>query len=189
MTTPIKVEQVPAKELGASQASPDRATHEPKPLAGSAVPVGIADAGDRYLILKRGLYFRPDDHGYTGLKREAGRYVASHACLLSGEKAVHENDAPEYSPACWEETKLADKDRQIAEARAQHHELLFAVARKHHGETRHETALRYIRERENSLGNGPAQAMSARQGHGAKPAIEVPNGDAPTPSPETPHAE
>lgn len=75
-------------------------------------------AENRYLIVKRGLYFRPNDHGYTGLKREAGRYPASHADAGSGETAIHEDEAPEYSPACWEETKLADKDRQIAELQA-----------------------------------------------------------------------
>jgi hypothetical protein len=85
-----------------------------KPIQPESVEVTQAD---RYLIVKRGLYFRPADHGYTGLKREAGRYPASHACALSGETAVHEDEAAEYSPACWEETKLADKDRQIAELR------------------------------------------------------------------------
>jgi hypothetical protein len=74
---------------------------------------------NRFLVMKRGLYFRPNDKGYTGLKREAGRYPASHACAGSGETAVHEDDATEYSPACWEETKLADKDRQIADLTAQ----------------------------------------------------------------------
>lgn len=70
---------------------------------------------DRFLIVKRGLYYRPDSCGYTGLKREAGRYPASYANARSGETSIHEDDAPEYSSACWEETRLADKDRQIAE--------------------------------------------------------------------------
>lgn len=84
----------------------------------SAVTEADELADERYLVLKRGLYFRPNDCGYTGLKREAGRYRAAHADPASGELAVHEDEAPEYSPNCYEETKLADKDRQIAELQA-----------------------------------------------------------------------
>jgi hypothetical protein len=40
-------------------------------------------------------------------------------------------------------------------------ELLYAVASKHPGETRHQTALRYIRQRENMPAN-PAQASQSR---------------------------
>ena len=35
--------------------------------------------------------------------------------------------------------------------RVRYHELLFSVSRKYSGETRHETALRYIHERENPM--------------------------------------
>ena len=38
--------------------------------------------------------------------------------------------------------------REVSRLRDQYHELLYAVATKHDGETRHETALRYICERE-----------------------------------------
>ena len=38
--------------------------------------------------------------------------------------------------------------REVEELRAKYHELVFAVSRKHDGETRHDTALRYIREAE-----------------------------------------
>jgi len=38
--------------------------------------------------------------------------------------------------------------REVSRLRDQYHELLYAVASKHDGETRHETALRYIKERE-----------------------------------------
>ena len=37
---------------------------------------------------------------------------------------------------------------KLAQAEQSYHELLFAVGMKHAGETRHQTALRYIRERE-----------------------------------------
>ena len=45
--------------------------------------------------------------------------------------------------------------REAESLQTRYHELLFAVASKHEGETRHETALRYIRERESHT-EGPA---------------------------------
>jgi len=45
--------------------------------------------------------------------------------------------------------------REIERLRAQYYELIYAVATKHDGETRHETALRYIQEREKRI-EGPA---------------------------------
>jgi len=41
-----------------------------------------------------------------------------------------------------------------------YYELVFAVANKHPDETRHETALRYIREREQRI-SGPSKASDA----------------------------
>lgn len=46
---------------------------------------------------------------------------------------------------------------------AKYYELLFAVARKHPGETRHETALRYIRAAESQTDNRPCQASPQPQ--------------------------
>jgi predicted nuclease with TOPRIM domain len=44
-----------------------------------------------------------------------------------------------------------------------YNELLYAVETKHEGETRHQTALRYIREREHPSDLGPAQATRAEE--------------------------
>lgn len=52
--------------------------------------------------------------------------------------------------------------REVESLRTRYHELLYAVASKHEGETRHETALRYIREREN---------------HTEGPCVDSPNGE------------
>ena len=52
--------------------------------------------------------------------------------------------------------------REVESLRTRYHELLYAVASKHEGETRHETALRYIREREN---------------HTEGPCVDSPNAD------------
>ena len=42
--------------------------------------------------------------------------------------------------------------------REKYQELLYQVSDKHHNETRHETALRYLREREAAQSNVPAQS-------------------------------
>jgi hypothetical protein len=46
--------------------------------------------------------------------------------------------------------------------KALYYELLYEVARKHPGETRHQTALRYIRQAETPKDNGPVQAGPAQ---------------------------
>lgn len=70
---------------------------------------------DRFLLLKRGLYYRPNGQGYTGRKSEAGRYPATDARPAYGVTAIHEDEAPAYSDGCWPETMLADANNRIAE--------------------------------------------------------------------------
>lgn len=48
--------------------------------------------------------------------------------------------------------------RDDGELRRRYEELIFAVCRKYPGESRHETALRYIREREDAPCSGPYAA-------------------------------
>ena len=38
---------------------------------------------DKYLILKRGMYYRPDRNGYTSSPSEAGRYTLAQAVFLT----------------------------------------------------------------------------------------------------------
>lgn len=45
--------------------------------------------------------------------------------------------------------------QQVSELENKYYELLYAVASKYPNETRHETALRYIRERELATNSGP----------------------------------
>lgn len=76
-----------------------------------------------YLILKRGLYYRPAGHGYTGIKAEAGRFtrgVANVATYPNGKDGprdgmtyIHEDDAPEYSPSCAYDVKLNDLEFRL----------------------------------------------------------------------------
>lgn len=82
-----------------------------------------------HVLIKRGLYYRPNGNGYTGLKSEAGLYRASYALGLDGVEAVPFADAPEFAPACWEETKLAYMRDLLATARAERETLEAEVAR------------------------------------------------------------
>jgi hypothetical protein len=65
-----------------------------------------------YLLLKRGLYYRPNNVGYTGIRDEAGRYEESDAMPEAGVTAIHERDAPEFSDACWDDIKVRHLTRQ-----------------------------------------------------------------------------
>lgn len=59
-----------------------------------------------YLLMKRGLYYRPDNRGYTGIKSEAGRYHEIDAYPDGGCTAIHASDAPLFAPACWNDVKV-----------------------------------------------------------------------------------
>lgn len=48
--------------------------------------------------------------------------------------------------------------REVDKWRTLYYQLLYAVESKHDGETRHETALRYIRERETTIGGPVCEA-------------------------------
>jgi len=54
----------------------------------------------------------------------------------------------------------ASELKAMLEVKAKYYELIYAVGIKHPGETRHETALRYIKQAE-AHNNGPAQTSNA----------------------------
>lgn len=91
----------------------------------------------RFLLMKRGLYYRPDNNGYTGLKSEAGRYRENEAYPDGGVTAIHENDAEEFAPGCWQDMKIAHLERQIEKLVAERDAYLFA---NEHLQTRARTA-------------------------------------------------
>lgn len=72
----------------------------------------------RYLIVKRGLYYRPDNKGYTAIKSEAGRYLKSDA-IDGVNYAVHEDEAGDFSPSAWEATKIAHLSDRITALEAE----------------------------------------------------------------------
>lgn len=55
-----------------------------------------------HLLITRGLYWRPDKKGYTGLKCEAGRYPKGEAAKYRSDDVneVYEDKAPDYAPNC-----------------------------------------------------------------------------------------
>lgn len=81
-----------------------------------------------FLITKRGLYYRPNAKGYTGVKKEAGRYTLDEVAVRfpnldsprqDGLGYVSEAEAPEFSPACCSDIKarvlLEERDALLAE--------------------------------------------------------------------------
>lgn len=79
----------------------------------------MTHSDDAYLIVKRGLYYRPNSQGYTGLKSEAGRYSLDDVPDRGGPNregitCVHEDDAPEYSPRCPWDVRLVDQTARKA---------------------------------------------------------------------------
>jgi len=72
-----------------------------------------------WLVVKRGLYYMPNDCGYTGIRDHAGRFTEAEAkareCIESGVSVVRLTDAPEYSPRCFDDLALAHTRQKLAE--------------------------------------------------------------------------
>ena len=66
----------------------------------------------QHLLVKSGLYYRPNNRGYTGLKREAGRYLKTDESPDCGVVAVHEDAAPWISENCYSDYKAIEKERR-----------------------------------------------------------------------------
>lgn len=83
----------------------------------------------QYVILKRGLYYRPNAQGYTGLLSEAGRFNRKTAFSLThptgpdgprdGLEFFTEAQAWEYAPACPPEIKVAYLERERSRLEAE----------------------------------------------------------------------
>jgi hypothetical protein len=78
--------------------------------------------GDDYVLMKRGLYYRPKSQGYTGILAEAGRYTEEEArARVEGAGGdvtmLPAHDAYPFSPACWPETKIAALEAEIERLR------------------------------------------------------------------------
>ena len=78
----------------------------------------VTDIERRYLLQKRGLYYRPDRCGYTGIKEHAGRYF-EHEASLPDVVAIHEDEAAEFSPSCYDDLARQHLQEQNASLRKQ----------------------------------------------------------------------
>lgn len=84
----------------------------------------------RYLLVKRGLFYGPNNQGYTGVKERAGRYPESDARPADGVTAIHEDEAPMFAPACWHEVKaeyLLGKIEEVQSERDKYKAALRAI--------------------------------------------------------------
>jgi uncharacterized small protein (DUF1192 family) len=91
----------------------------------AAAPKPVAEAEgleDGWVLIKRGLYWRPDAQGYTGLKSAAGRYSDAEASAYSaggsGTTKQRWSLASELSPACSDEMARKHFEAKAAAADA-----------------------------------------------------------------------
>lgn len=87
------------------------------------------DGGERFLLVKRGLYYRPDNCGYTGFKERAGRYDASEADEMSGVTAIHEDEADEIAPGCFDDLARDWLNDKLSALRKENADLTAALER------------------------------------------------------------
>ena len=86
------------------------------------------------------------------------------ACVTAGRESDRANELQHDVARLTGERDALKLAVGIVEAeqdalREKYQELIYQVSEKHHNETRHETAMRYLREREAAQNNTPAQAM------------------------------
>ncbi|MBU3262098.1 hypothetical protein KPG71_18915 [Roseovarius sp. PS-C2] len=93
---------------------------------GQCVACASDARSDQYLIVKRNLYYRPNAHGYTGIKEEAGRYTLAEVAVhfpnmdspnQDGMTYIHEDDAPDYSPACCHDIRSRHQEKKARETK------------------------------------------------------------------------
>ncbi|MFG1260092.1 hypothetical protein V5F79_22450 [Xanthobacter flavus] len=89
---------------------------------------------EKWLLIKRDLYERPDRCGYTGIRDCAGRYskevAERHMAHHGPDSAVREEDAPEFRAAAFNDLVIAHltKQRDTAHAEARNQALEEAAA-------------------------------------------------------------
>jgi hypothetical protein len=75
---------------------------------------------EEWLLVKRGLYYRPEGIGYTGIRDNAGRYSREEAESTIGPEVtmVRLEDAPEFTDACFEDLARDHLRKQLDAALA-----------------------------------------------------------------------
>ena len=83
----------------------------------------MVDAPREWLIRKGGYFYRPNCQGYTTRKVEAGRYTKADADREAAVEpwhmsAIHQDEIPDEPEIVSMGARIADLERQLAEARA-----------------------------------------------------------------------
>jgi len=79
---------------------------------------GQLNMSELYVLIKRGLYWRPDAAGYTGLLREAGLYTRedweSRGYPNSEVSVMLYDRADQFSPSCCRDVQMKELGRKEA---------------------------------------------------------------------------
>ncbi len=91
---------------------------------------------EQWLVVKRNLYWRPNDCGYTGIRNHAARYTLDEAKARVGSgdhgvTMIRADLAPEFTNACFDDLARDHLTRQRDDARAEA-ELLRGLLRDLH---------------------------------------------------------
>ncbi|MBN6820657.1 hypothetical protein JRF84_13820 [Methylobacterium organophilum] len=124
-----------------------------------------------YVLIKRGLYWRPNAMGYTGVLAEAGFYTEADArARADGDGTTMQlaSEATEFAPACWQETKIAVLSQQVAHLRAENANLRDRV-REAEGAGRDPDGSGHPAEPEPASGLGPSDGCPSRSPAEADP--------------------
>ena len=73
-----------------------------------------------WVKMKRGLFYGPNDRGYTGIRDLAGRYseaAATAETTLEGVTAMPLAEAPEFAPNCYDDLAMKHLRQQRDTAR------------------------------------------------------------------------
>lgn len=82
------------------------------------MPDNATAAEPRFLLMKRGLFYRPGSQGYTGVKLLAGRFHEHEARPDCGVTAIHEDKAPMFAECANPETAKDWAEQHIRELEA-----------------------------------------------------------------------
>jgi hypothetical protein len=93
-----------------------------------------------------------------------GQALLAHRDTLQAELANTKQELEEVRSIGLEQlAHRQNAEAELARVSKEYNELIYAVGMKHQGETRHQTALRYIREHENR-DSGPSQEVQPSRG-------------------------
>ena len=66
-----------------------------------------------HVLVKRGLYYRPNNAGYTGRRDQAGLYPKSDAWECGTVTAIPFDEAPLFAPKCWHEVQIEYYEEKV----------------------------------------------------------------------------